>query len=176
MWPFTKKSFNAVVEGTAQDDWMTLNYKLTRIEVPENVVVLNDGVYKYKLHGRTEDFENVQVTNAEAGDLEAKINFLGFCEGVVLPYCGGISNFLQRPRAICMRDGRVYIDENMATDDSYVNAVSLVVKTAGEIFSEQKLSKLYSQVASKGLPKGISINVSKEKFPKYSHLNHFFNN
>jgi len=148
MWPFIKKrkDFNVVVEGTYHDDWINLNYKIAQIDVSEDTAVLNDGIYKYKLHGRTDDFENIQRTNDEAGDLEAKIGFLGFCEGVVLPYSGGIPNFLERPRAVCMRDGRIYVDEHMATDESYVNAISLVVKTAGEIFREKKFSKLYDQV------------------------------
>jgi len=149
MWPFTKKErkdFNAVVEGTYHDDWRNLNYKIAQIVVPEDTAVLNDGKYKYKLHGRTDDFENIQRVNGEAGDLEAKIDFLGFCEGVVLPYKGGIPNILERPRAVCMRDGRIYVDEHMVTDESYVNAVSSVVKTAGEIFGEKKFSELYNQV------------------------------
>ncbi len=149
MWPFTKKErkdFNAVVEGTYHDDWRNLNYKITQIEVPEDTAVLNDGTYKYKLHGRTEDSENIQRANGEAGNLEAKIEFIGFCEGIVLPYRGGIPNILERPRAVCMRDGRIYVEEHMATDESYVNAVSSVVKTAGEIFGKKKFSELYDQV------------------------------
>jgi len=146
MWPFTRKDFDAVVEGTYHDEWNKLNYKITQLEIPENTEVLNDGTYKYKLHGRTEDFENVQRAHGETGNLETKIDFLGFCEGVVLPYGGGIPNILERPRAVCMRDGRIYVEEHMTTDESYVEAVSSVVKTAGEIFRERKFSKLYGQV------------------------------
>ena len=45
-----------------------------------------------------------------------------------------------------MRAGRIYVDEHMATDEGYMNAVSSVVKTAGEIFDEKKFSELYDQV------------------------------
>ncbi|MBI2110464.1 hypothetical protein HYT51_01665 [Candidatus Woesearchaeota archaeon] len=148
MWPLPKKerkNFNAVVEGTYHDEWRNLNYKLTQIEVPEDTAVLNDGIYKYKLHGRTGDFKNVQIVNGESGGLETKIDFLGFCEGVVLPYDGGIPNILERPRAVCMRDGRIYVDEHLATYESYVDAISSVVKTAGEIFREKKFSELYDR-------------------------------
>ncbi len=151
MWPFAKrerKDFSAVVEGTYHDEWRNLNYKITQIEVPENTTVLNDGAYKYKLHGRTDDFKNVQRVNEETGDLEARIDFLGFCKGVVLPYQGGIPNILERPRAICMRDGRVYIDEHLITDESYLSTVSSIVETAGEIFRERNFSELYDHVTN----------------------------
>ena len=124
-----RKEFNAVIEGTYHDNWSNLNYKITQIEVPENTAVLNDGTYKYKLHGRTDDFENVQRVNGEAGDLEAKIDFLGF--------------ILERPRTVCMRDGRIFVDDHMITNKAYLDAVSSVVKTAGEIFGEKKFSELY---------------------------------
>ena len=141
-----KNDFNAVVEGTYHDQWITLNFKITRIEIPENTAVLNDGVYKYRLHGRTDDFEHVQRVNGESGDLEAKINFLGLYEGFVLPYKGGILNILERPRTVCMRDGRVYIDEDMAIDKFYLSAVPSIVKAAGEMFGKEALSELYKQV------------------------------
>lgn len=149
MWPFIKKErkdFNALVEGTYHDNWKNLNYKLVQINVSEDVAVLNDGIYKYKLHGRTDNFKKIERTNGETGDLETKIDFLGFCEGVVLPYRGGIPSFLERPRAVCMRDGRVYIDEHMVTDRLYMDAIPSVIKLAGEIFEEKKFSELYGQV------------------------------
>ena len=149
MWPLIKKErkdFNAVIEGTYHDDWSNLNYKIIQLDIPENIAILCDGTYKYKLYGRTQDFADVTKVNGAAGDLETKIDFLGFCEGVVFPYGRGIPNILERPRTVCMRDGRIFIDDQMITDQTYLDTVLAVVKTAGKIFSDKRFSELYEEV------------------------------
>ncbi len=89
MMPFNEtqiNSFDAVVEGAHQHKWKDLNYKIVRLQVPENTGILDDRNYKYRLHGRTKNFKNIQRVNGEAGDLEFAVGFLGSCDGVVLPY------------------------------------------------------------------------------------------
>jgi len=128
-----KEIFNAVIEGAYHDLWTDLNYKIAQLEVPEEVSVLNDSTYRYLLYGKTDDFENIK-TDSNADGLERKIDFLGFCEGVVLPYMGGIPNLLERPRAVCLRDGRIFVDEHMLTNSAYLKAIPSIVKAAGELF------------------------------------------
>lgn len=137
--------FNAVIEGTYHDEWSTLNYKLARLQVPENAAVLNDGTYKYQLHGKTADFKNLQKAAGESS-LEAKIEFIGFCNGVVLPYMGGIPCILERPRTVCMKDGRIFVDEHMSTDKLYMDAMTSIMGSAGKIFQDKKFSDLYNKV------------------------------
>lgn len=147
---FTKKQvedFNAVIEGAYHGEWNTLNYKVTQIDISENTAVLNDGSYRFRLYGKTGNFENMQEVR-ETGDLEADINNLTFHEGVTLPHHGGIPNILERPRAICMQDGRVYVDEKMIKKPEYLQALPYIIKTAGEIFNSDEVSDLYKKVIS----------------------------
>jgi hypothetical protein len=149
MEPFTKKErkdFNAVIEGTYHGELRNLNYKLVQLQIPEDAAILNDGIYRYKLHGKTEDFESIQKVNDGVGGLEVTIDFLGFCEGVVLPYKGGILKILEIPRTVCMRDGKVFIGEHMSMDKTYLDVFSSIVKTAGEIFRDKRFIELYNNL------------------------------
>jgi len=136
MWPFIKKGikkFNVFIEGTYQDEWKRLNYKMAQIKVPKNTTVLNDGIYKYKLYGKTDNFEDIQKADEGVENLETKIDSLGVCKGIVLQH-GGLLPHLERPRAVCMRDGRLYVDEHMIKDKAYVGSIQKILKKAGEIF------------------------------------------
>ncbi len=131
--------FNAVIEGTYHDEWSNLNYKIALLGVSEGVALLNDSIYKYKFYGITEDFQKIQKINYEIGNLETKIDFLGFCDGVALPYFGGIPNILERPRTVCTKDGRVFIEEHMLSDKAYLETVPSIIKNVGEIFNDKEL-------------------------------------
>lgn len=151
MWPFGKKEkFNAVIEGTYYDDWTNLNYKIAQLQIPEHVTVLNDGHDTYNLFGETSDFQTFKTVGETVG-LEAVIDFLGHCEGVVLPYRGGFP-FIDRPRTVCMRNGRIYVEKTMAASEAYLKMIPSILKTADEIFRDKKLSELYEK-AAKSVPK-----------------------
>ena len=135
------KEFNAVIEGTYFDNWYSFNYKIALLEIPAETSVLDDNIYKYKRYGKTNDFQNIQEVDRESNNLETKIGFLGFCDGIVLPYIGGIPNVLERPRTVCLRDGRIFIEDHMLTDKAYIDRISLIVKSIGEIFSDKELPK-----------------------------------
>ena len=116
--------FNAVVEGTYHDQWKTLNYRVLKIEIPEEITTLNDGTFKYKLFGKTDNFESIQKVEIEGPEKE--IDFVGFL----------CSWFLERPRTICTLDGRIFVEEEMLKDDQSVNALPEIVKTSKKIFYE----------------------------------------
>jgi len=141
-----KEEFNAVIEGTYHDDWTQLHYKLAHIQVPEDTGVINDGMYKYHFYGKTTDFQSVQPINGEAKGLEAKIDLLCFSPGVVLPYSGGTPNILERPRTVCTKDGRIFIDESMLDNEDYLGVIPSMVQNAGEIFKKKSFAKLYREV------------------------------
>lgn len=149
MWPFTKKkieNFNVIIEGTFPDEWKNLNYKLAHIDIPEGTAVLNDGTYKYTLYGKTDDFKNIQ--RVQPGNLEVKIDPLSLCKGIVLSEREGIKNnpLLDRPRTVCTRDGRVYIDKDMTTEKSYIKDVPFIVENAGEVFGKPEASEMYKKL------------------------------
>ena len=149
-----KLTFNIVVEGTESDDWKTLNYKVANIPygVEEDAVLISDGVYRYGLYGKTEDFKTVKRQKPEeVGELEIKLeDFLGFSPGVVLPFRGGAAvNILGRPRAICTRDGRVFIDDGMMKDREYLKVLPKIVESAKEIFESEQIATIYRAVMNK---------------------------
>jgi len=149
MWPFIKKKqFNVVIEGTSQDEWGRLNYKVMELEVPEKTTTVYDGSYHYVLFGRTRDFQTIERITSQPESLETKTERLSSCQGVALPYHGGsFPNVLERPRTLCLNDGRVYVDKGMLKDTQYVGAVSEIIKTAGELFQDKEAAKLYRKVA-----------------------------
>lgn len=121
MWSIIRKlKFNAVIEGTNQDEWSSLQYATRKMRIPSNTTVINDENYQFCLYGRTSDFQTVEPLEKSIETLETKINPLVFA--------------LERPRAICMRDGRVYVDKTMTKDEAYIRALDKIVQTAKEIF------------------------------------------
>lgn len=121
MWSIIRKlKFNAVIEGTNQDEWSSLQYVTRRIKIPSNTTVVNDENYQFCLYGRTSDFQTVKPIRESTETLETKISPLVFT--------------LERPRAICTRDGRIYVDRMMLKDKAYICALDTIVQTAKEIF------------------------------------------
>lgn len=122
---------NLFAEGSYLRDRRTLYYLLTNIPFPEGVAVIvtviDDKVHRYQLYGRTEDFQTIQRVDGEVGDLEVKIEFLSLGEGLT-----------ERPRLICMRDGRIFVNEDVAKDKHYLGVIPSVVETAGEMFREKQ--------------------------------------
>ncbi len=126
MWPFKKKKyFNAVIEGTFHDEWYCFRYKLTRIDVPPDVEILDDGIYHYILR----DSGLAEVVHEIEGLLD--------CEGLVL---GDI--FSNRPRSVFLRDGRVFVEEGLMHDE-YSGLVSELQKNAEVFFQDKRFSELY---------------------------------
>lgn len=75
------------------------------------------------------------------------MNFLGFCDGLILPPSGIFPNFLERPRALILRDGRIFIDDHMINDQRYVEALEkIALENAGLIFSDPKYESLYQEL------------------------------
>lgn len=137
-----REDFNAVIEGGYSHGERHLYFKIDRIEVPENARVLDDGTLKYLLVGRARNFEDFQIINGEADGLESQVSSLclgGFVLELGIPV-------LEKPRALCMRDGRIYIEESMKLDRAYLEVLSSVVQTAGEIFGDEIFSELYEKV------------------------------
>lgn len=136
---------NTVIEGTFQDEWYSLHYKIALLNIPEDVSVLDEGEYKnkYRLYGRTEDFKNIQqVMVEEKNGSELKLDCgLWVCSGVVLPYVGGIPGILDRPRTVCTRDGRIFIEEDMIKNSIYLNVLPEILSIAGELFKKKELLK-----------------------------------
>ncbi len=143
-----QKAFNAVIEGTEADDWRNFNFKITRLDIPENATVIDDRVYRYTLYGRTTDFKSIELAKKQQAGLETKVDFLGFCEGATLPYHGGIfPNVLGRPRTVVLQDGRVFTEMG---DDEYRKALPEIVKVAGEIFNDERAKNVYERGTVKG--------------------------
>ena len=140
------ESFNAVIEGVHQNK-QGLHYKITQLQVPEDTVVLNDGVYKYQLYGKTEDFRRIQ--SCEVKDLEATIGFLGSYPGMILLHKGGITGVLNRPRVVFMRDGRIFIEDSMREDSRYLEKLHKeIISKVGGIFENDEHFKLYNRCSS----------------------------
>ena len=133
-------SFNAVVEGTEQDEWPRFYFKLVSIIVPEGSIKIGDGVYAYELHGRTKDYGMIEPAQGTP-NLEAKIDFLGFCPGVVLR--DHPTQVLGRPRAVCMRDGRIFIDQDMRREELYVSMLMEALPVVGKLFSDPTYERNY---------------------------------
>jgi hypothetical protein len=134
------EGFNAIIEGTEQDEWRLFYFKLAHVEVQERVARINDRVYRYELHGKTKDYSHIENAESQPG-LEAKVDFLGFCPGVVLR--SSPVQVLGRPRTVCMRDGRIFIDEHMKEDSQYVEALVKSLEDMGKMFNDKRTDEWY---------------------------------
>lgn len=145
MWPFKEgKDFDAVIEGTWHDEWRRSHYKVARLEIPEKISVVNDGEYTYGFYGITEDFQHIVKIEKRNG-LEFKLAPLNFCPGRVLSGNGGsFPNVLERPRLICVMDGRIFLDNKLSNrNEDYISAIPDIIKIAGEVFKREDIRKTY---------------------------------
>lgn len=101
--------FNAVVEGTIDERvWGKLNYEITKLSIPFNVRNFSDGTYNYRM---------VDLANF---DLTEVTETLGYSDGVSFK---DDERKLLTPRAIFLKDGRVFVEEKMIGDKIYLDAV-----------------------------------------------------
>mgnify|MGYP001573208769 CR=1 FL=1 len=131
--------FNAVIEGTYHDEWMRLNYKIAELQIPEGTQGINDGNFRYV------NFEK-RPERPESG-LETKVESLDFLGGIVLPFQGGaFPQILERPRAVVLRDFRVFVEQGMLEDQRYVTMLPNIIMNAGRLFNDERIAKIYEQV------------------------------
>ena len=117
------KDFNAVVEGIFPFQTEESYFRLLNLIVSENVGSLNDGKNRYVLFGKVDSFryfEYSQRVESDDSDLEISVNFgsegllfdsFGFRRGVVYPnFVVLVTDVIEIPRTVCMRDGRIYVN------------------------------------------------------------------
>ena len=103
--------FNAIIEGTFHDEWGRSHYKLARLPVQDDCVLINDKQYKFGLYGRGANggfLDFVRAENPQGS--EATLNMpLAFYPGLST-YRGPV---LERPRLVVMRDSRIYVSNDL---------------------------------------------------------------
>ncbi|MEA2003645.1 MAG: hypothetical protein U9O53_01655 [archaeon] len=130
-----------------------MNYKITSLEVPEETEIINDGSYRYLLYGTTDDFYSFKLADRSYGagqeksDAEMEAESLSLSKGIVLPYRGSVSIVLDRSRAVCTKDGRIFVEEGMINDKKYLDAIGLLIEDVRETFEDPKLVELYKEYA-----------------------------
>ncbi|MEK6974630.1 MAG: hypothetical protein AABW41_05340 [Nanoarchaeota archaeon] len=124
-----KKEVSALVEGTYSDEWGTLQYKFVDLPL-EATSAVNDGENKYKLYGITPDFERIIPLNTDIGDLEVNVGDLRY-----------LGNYrpIDRVRSLILRDGRIFIDEQML-EQGYAERLPQLLKHAKDKFTVNEKS------------------------------------
>ena len=93
------------------------------------------------------DLGGFKGLNGRLGDLETRTEPLGLSVGVDVLYYGGVLlNIIERPRTVCMRDGRVFISTDMIKDEAYLGVLPSILEKAEEIFGDERFSELYAKV------------------------------
>lgn len=156
-----QKNFNVIIEGSYHDD-PGLHFKLAHLDIPEGTAVIHDGSYTYNYYEPDSDFrpvplQPVQKTAGKRGkkktppkeegeDLEATVEQLSRCAGPVLGERDCFtSSLLERPRTICFRDGRMYVNQEYAAIPEYVALLPKVLSAAWKIFNDEKYERFYEQ-------------------------------
>ena len=146
-----KSRFNSVIEG-ATDVLAECCYKIAFLNMRPKTNVLFDGLYKYVLYGKTKDFKGIQK-EIKIRCLETKIDSLVVCQGIVLKDPGVFERILERPRTVCMDDGRIFIEEEMLNDKNYKKIIPGIINIAGGIFKDKRFYDVYSKRVSEVSPK-----------------------
>ena len=140
-------SFNALIEGNQNNQWEVMRYKLVALEIPQNVALLEDGVYRYGLKSTTRDFRHFEDINPSFGDEVSSFEILSLSHlnGLVLPYVGGNGfHILERPRSILLEDGRLF---SSLCDLTYLRILKGEIgDIAKQTFSNSGLDELYKRI------------------------------
>lgn len=136
-----QQGFNVIVEGSYSGVTKDAGLKIMRFEVHEDAASINDGEYRYVFYGKTDDFENIKKVPSEVSGLEVKINPLSSILGIVLE---ARTVFLPRPRTVYIRDGRIFVEEYMRNEESYMSAVVPSTLTfAGKVFANRETAEIF---------------------------------
>ncbi len=155
---------DVVVEGGYAGNWRGLFYKLTKLDIPDDIGLIDDGIYKYAFYGKIDylkiselfkgkdrvvglwDKINNLIVEEKPKDRAMRLGMpLAFQEGNVFGYdfpkdvknsvsALGLGCILDRPRLVCLSDGRIYIDESMKNDKEYIKAIPMILFEAYRMF------------------------------------------
>ncbi|MEK6836504.1 MAG: hypothetical protein AABX94_02445 [Nanoarchaeota archaeon] len=142
--------FNALIEGYFLDHPNDSRLKLANLDISQNVSLLSDGVCAYRLIGVTPDFKTINEVSSSFGNEVSPFDIpeLRNIEGVVLPYRGsGLSEFIEIPRSVLLRDGILFI--SMLEKDYLSFLKSDVLEKARHIFSDSGFDRLYERIVFK---------------------------
>lgn len=140
----TEATFNAVIEGVYRvDSGEKAGFKLTCLDIPENILHISDGVYKFVRYNGDARKNNV----SDQPNLETVVELLASCRGVILPKkTGEVNVVMDKPRMIYMRDGRVFLEEKtFLEDDSYKRTLKDHVQGLNIIFKDVSFNHVYTQ-------------------------------
>ncbi len=148
-----KPTINAVIEGGFQGNWNSAHYKISNLIIPKNITKIDDGEFTFILSGNTYDFKRVEEAKYDENkEIIIDIENLASCEGIYLNSRDfPPSNWLQRPRAIVARDGRIYIDHSLDINFHIgycTDAVPHLVEFSGEVFGNKKWDDFYKKYSS----------------------------
>ncbi|MBI3033046.1 hypothetical protein HYY69_06235 [Candidatus Woesearchaeota archaeon] len=144
MYLSKSKSFNAVVEGSYVNPWMVSFWRIGCLDIPTSVKVVREryksNTYRFSPHSKV----SVVVDDGE-GPLELEVKSLGSL-GVGLATEGEYTaDFISHPRALFLRDGRIYVEESVRMQDWYRKAFPDIKKIAEIIFSDPYYQDAYRQ-------------------------------
>ncbi len=122
---FSRKypDFNAIIEGNTQDDPQRSHLKLITLsqEVHADMGRILDDKNKYSFYCGNSSPPNFKVLRGEG--LECRIDSLSFYPGLILNSRG---YFLERPRALILQDGRVFVEDSLHRTDYVLGLVARV--------------------------------------------------
>lgn len=131
-------AFDAIVEGTPADGMYDSTFKLIGLDVAENTNILNDGINRYMFHG-TITYSGVNRDSSFLNPKEADIGepLSSYPGAILTEYTESkISSnaVLEYPRAVFLKDGRIFIRENLIQD--YLKWLPDILKITIKMFEE----------------------------------------
>jgi hypothetical protein len=138
------KVFNAVIEGYQKNHGsFAPNYKVTLLELPENLFFIEDGRDRFSYFGNVWGFKEVNKKELCVGEMRREVRSLSTYPGFVLPNVGEGEHLLRNPRSIFFRDRRVFIKQDLINDRNYLEMLNEeIVQEVGRIFSDGGLPGL----------------------------------
>lgn len=137
-----KEEFNAVIKGVRFDPRVDPFYKLTSINIPKDIQLIDDGVFSYRLYGFAKEFRYVEPFEKKNSDgLRLNIpEFLGFYSGAVIPVGKRVKEapyLLKIPGIIFTRDQRIFVRGGIENFYDLEKVLSNLIGDVGGMFSDE---------------------------------------
>ena len=130
----TTSKFNAIIEGAYPEELRNTRWKLVNIAVPPDAGTILARRERFVHHSAANKTGLTPIKNKGSAH---RLEDIARMPGIICPALDDVRYKPERyqPRAICLKDGRVYINKRLLQDSAYMGEnLPALVSMAKEVF------------------------------------------